>query len=612
MKSVFSSLLENVKEAIAAGRSQEALSLIASAATPELDLTETTQLIRVLKAVPAGVREQWIRRTVRVAIFSGSTTAHLRSILEFFFFTKRIKLELWLSDYNFEAAIAAKDAEVLAFRPDICLLSGADQNIENRSDVQKEIERWISLQKSLHDWLGALVLQEGFCLPPERPLGHFEDRAEGGPVRFTQELNIGLRSASREGLIFLDIDFEAARVGRHKWFDRRFWYEAKYAVSPDASAAYCHRVAAAVASIYGLRKKCLVLDLDNTLWGGVIGDDGLNGISFGEGSGSGEAYKAFQRYAKTLKQQGVLLAVCSKNEESIAQEPFLKNPEFVLKLEDFSSFCANWSPKGQNLATIAKKLNIGMDSLVFFDDNPVERAQVHQSQPDVFVVEGLEDPSEFIERLDSLLLFEPHNLTREDVERSQLYAADRNREALAEAAPDYDSYLASLRMNASATPFSGDDMARITQLINKTNQFNLTTRRYTELECTAFATDSSYLTRSIRLKDKFGDNGLISALIGRVYADGKTLEIDTWVMSCRVLRRGVEHLLMNEIAEEAKCLGVSRIIGTYIPTEKNKMVAELYSQLGFRLAQERDNGTTIWELATPFQVHRHNIERTRD
>jgi FkbH-like protein len=616
----FSGLLKEARESIRAARFSEAFSIIASAAIPGLDSTETTQLVRLLKNVPSPESEKWFRRSVRIAILSSSTTAHLRPFLEFFFFTKRIKLDLWLSDYSFEAAIAARDPELAAFKPEICLVSGNFKDIEHwpdlsntaaeyRANVDRELSRWTQIQNSLREWLGVSVLQEGFFLPPERPLGHFEDRGTGGRVRFIQDLNQGLKDQVVEKTIFVDIDYEAARIGRTKWFDRRWWYEAKYAVSPECTAAYCHRIAAVVGSIYGLTKKCLVLDLDNTLWGGVIGDDGLSGITFGEGSGAGEAHKAFQVYVKSLKRQGVLLAVCSKNDEATALEPFLKNAEFPLKLEDFDVFVANWSPKGENIAAIARKLNIGLDSLVFFDDNPAERAQVHLTQPEVFVVEGVDDPSDFIDQLDTLLLFEAHQFTREDAVRGELYAADRTREAMALAAPNYETYLENLRMVGSSVPFSPADLARITQLINKTNQFNLTTRRYTEEECARFSANSKVLTRAVRLQDKFGDNGLISAFIGKVTEGGKTLDIDTWVMSCRVMRRGLEHFLIQDVLREAEARGIQRILGTYLPTDKNKMVSDLYSQLGFRLSRGPDNGATVWEMVAPFTFPTHQIER---
>jgi FkbH-like protein len=341
--------------------------------------------------------------------------------------------------------------------------------------------------------------------------------------------------------------------------------------------------------------KCLVLDLDNTLWGGVIGDDGLEGIVLGQGNAVGESYVAFQQYAKALTQRGVVLAVCSKNDEANALAPFAQHPEMVLKRNDIAVFTANWQDKASNLRNIAEQLNLGLDSLVFADDNPAERALIRQELPMVAVPEMPEDPADYVETVAAAGYFETIAVTEEDRARAQQYQANAAREAAKSSATDMPAYLRSLEMKLLWRKFDRVGLARITQLLNKTNQFNLTTRRYTEAEVLAILQKPNTLTMQLRLTDRFGDNGIIGLLIGDLNSR-KMLVMDTWLMSCRVLGRQVEEATLNVLAEQAKIMGADGIEGVYLPTKKNGMVRDHYQRLGFQQTDSDADGGTHWRL----------------
>ncbi|MBE7158890.1 MAG: HAD family hydrolase, partial [Rhodospirillales bacterium] len=347
-------------------------------------------------------------------------------------------------------------------------------------------------------------------------------------------------------------------------------------------------------ALWGRSAKCLVLDLDNTLWGGVIGDDGLEGIVLGQGSPVGEAYVAFQRYAKQLGERGVILAVCSKNDEANALEPFEKHPEMVLRRKDIASYVANWTDKAANLRTIAEQLNLGLDALVFADDNPAERRLVRAELPMVAVPEMPEDPAEYVRTLADAGYFEAVDLTAEDRERTELYRANAQRDAARAAATDIGAFLDGLGMELHASSFDLPGLKRIVQLMNKTNQFNLTTKRYTEADVLRMMGDPKAATLQLRLTDVHGDNGVIGLMVG--YRRGNALELDTWLMSCRVLGRGVEEATLNLLMERAEEMGCELLVGEYRPTAKNGMVREHYRQLGFTLLEEKGDGVTRWQL----------------
>jgi FkbH-like protein len=397
--------------------------------------------------------------------------------------------------------------------------------------------------------------------------------------------------AAQEGVDLVALDDRAARDGLAAWHDVALWHRAKQEISPAAAPLYGDLVARVFAAKQGRSAKCMVLDLDNTLWGGVIGDDGLDGIVLGQGSALGEAFTAFQDYARELSRRGVILAVCSKNDEANALEPFEKHPEMLLRRDDIASFVANWSDKAGNIKAIAAELNIGLDSLVFVDDNPFERALVRQELPMVAVPEVGDDPTDFPAILADAGYFEALTVTDEDRERSGQYQGNRLREALRSSTTDLPSYLRSLDMRLVWRPFDRIGLARTVQLINKTNQFNLTTRRYTEADVQAVMDDVRAFGLQLRLLDRFGDNGIIAIIIGKML-NRDDLLIDTWLMSCRVLGRQVEPTTLNLIAAQAKLLGASRLIGEYLPTKKNGMVKDHYARLGFQVVETAVDGAS--------------------
>jgi FkbH-like protein len=417
-------------------------------------------------------------------------------------------------------------------------------------------------------------------------------------MRLVARLNERVADAAVQSRVLLvDVARASARDGIEAWFDVTRWLQGKIEIAPQAAPTYGELFSRVIAAQRGQSRKCLALDLDNTLWGGVIGDDGLEGIVLGEGSALGESYLALQRYVKLLKARGIILAVCSKNELSIAEAAFRDHPEMVLRRSDISAFVANWDDKVQNLRAIARQLNIGLDSLVFVDDNPVERALVRESLPMVAVPELPSDPAHYVHCIAEAGYFEAVGFTNEDRDRADQYAANAEREALRGASQGIEAFLSGLDMKLDFGPVAAVDLARVTQLINKTNQFNMTTRRYSAEEVAQFVDSPENLVLQFRLADRFGDNGLVSVMVMRpVVDDPATLEIDTWVMSCRVFGRQLEYEAMNIAAEFARDRGARKLRADYFPTEKNGIVSNLYETLGFRRqcdsASER--GGTRW------------------
>jgi FkbH-like protein len=381
-----------------------------------------------------------------------------------------------------------------------------------------------------------------------------------------------------------------------QWFSPQYWYSYKMPFTPDAAVLLANSVSALVAALYGRAKKCLVLDLDNTLWGGVIGDDGVDNLPLGRETAQGEAYSAFQAYCKQLKDRGVLVAVCSKNDLATAQTGF-HHPDAILRLTDFASFQANWSPKNENIEAIVRELNIGLDSLVFVDDNPAERAIVSAQLPAVMVPDVGSDVSNFPRILESSGWFESVAVSPEDIERGRIYAANAERAGVQAAFKDCGEYLLSLQMEAEIAPFKSAYLDRIAQLTNKTNQFNLTTKRFTRAELESLAGRPDCIALYGRLRDRFGDNGLVSVVLGRM--DGDSVHIDLWLMSCRVLKRDMELAMLDHLIAHSRARGAGRLLGYYCRSPKNDMVAGHYATLGFHcLSRDEPDTRSEWLLET--------------
>jgi FkbH-like protein len=464
-------------------------------------------------------------------------------------------------------------------------------------DALARIEQCWALAKKA---FGCPVMQQTALDVFPALLGNNEHRLAGSRSSFVARLNVALRAAAdAHGVDLVPLDDAARRDGVRIWHDPALWHRSKQEVTPALAPSYGELVGRLIAARQGRSSKCLVLDLDNTLWGGVIGDDGLDGIVIGQGSPLGEGFTAVQEYAKELARRGIILAVCSKNDEANAIEPFEKHPEMVLRRTDIASFRANWQDKAGNIRGIAQDLNIGLDSLVFLDDNPFERNLVREELPMVQVPEWADaDPAVVPALLADAGYFESLAMTAEDLERSAQYQENRAREELRASVTDMDSYLRALDMRMVWTRFDSVGQSRVVQLINKTNQFNLTTRRHTDADVAAIMADPASFGLQIRLLDRFGDNGIIAIVIGRTTAP-EEVTIDTWLMSCRVLGRGVERTTLNLVAAQAAALGAKRLIGEYIPTKKNGMVRDHYTRLGFTQASMAEDGrsTAVLDLS---------------
>ena len=465
-----------------------------------------------------------------------------------------------------------------------------------------------SLRSGLRAASDATVIVQ--TLPqPALPLFGSLDRALPGSLAWVIEaINRELRATVHSsGDLLLDAAALAETVGLSEWNDPVHWNLGKFLHAQRFVLIYADWVGRLLAAARGTTRKCLVLDLDNTLWGGVIGDDGLEGIVLGQSDPTGEAYLAVQQLALRLRARGIVLAVASKNELDTARSPFLSHPEMLLKETDIAVFQANWQTKSDNLVAIARALNIGTDALVLLDDNPAERAQVRQTLPEVAVPELPEDPAYFATTLSAAGYFESVRLMDEDLHRAEQYQANSRRAELLASTGDMSAYLRSLAMVATFAPFDSVGRGRITQLINKTNQFNLTTRRYTESQVQQLE-ETAALALQIRLTDTFGDNGMVAVVI--CVAERKTWFIDTWLMSCRVLGRQLEEATLNVVVECARRDGVTTLVGRYVPTERNDLVRQHYKKLGFVL--EREEGTeSVWRLSVADYVA-HDVQMTVD
>ena len=536
----------------------------------------------------------------KIAILSGSTIGEIKPILELFLLHHGIQPEFYEGEYAryYENAVF-DDGSLRAFAPDIIYvhttvqnLSGlpcpADSDVEAEEKLAAEVLRWQSFWDACCS-MGAIVIQNNFEFPNVRVMGSFEAVDRRGAVRFVRRMNEALAryAEAHRGFLVNDINYLAAELGLDHWFSPTMWYAYQYALDLSAVPALCASIANIIKSLYGKNKKSIACDLDNTLWGGVIGDDGVQGIQLGEESPSGRAFTALQRYLKLVSQTGILLNVNSKNEAEIAKSGFSR-PESVLHEEDFICFTANWQPKDENLAQMASQLNLLPESFVFLDDNPAEREIVRRRFPQTAVPE-LTEPEHYVRTLARSGYFEVTSLSADDKKRSEMYRENAQRAQAQAAFNDYSDYLRSLEMKAVIAPFDTPHAARINQLMNKTNQFNLTTRRYTDAEVSACMSDGNTLTLYASLADRFGDNGIVSALIGRVQ-DG-ILTIEEWVMSCRVFKRDLELAVFDALIAYCRTHNITSIEGDYLPTAKNAYVRTLYPTLGFSQTAESEEGT---------------------
>ena len=572
-------------------------------ASHRLDENQLAKLASVAKTLP-GAAPQFT--PVKVALVGDGTLSLVASAIEGSGLRHGVLIDVVLGGYNAvvhesfdetSAVQAAKpDLVVLATDCRILGLSRATASREAANDlVEAAFARTRMIVERMRKSARGGVIVQTVPGPTDSLFGSF-DRVEGtSPFAMTEAFNEKLREWARSGeIVIADIARLAASIGYERWDDPRHWHASKLPFSPEFTPVYADVIARVVGALMGKAKKVLVLDLDNTLWGGVIGDDGLDGIALGQGSSTGEAFVAVQNFALDLRQRGVVLAVCSKNEDATARQPFREHPEMALKEGHIAVFQANWTDKASNLRTIAEKLNLGVDSLVFVDDNPAEREQVRRELPMVGVPELPEDPAYYPRYLAAAGYFEAVAFSDEDRARADQYQTNAARAELMSSSSDMGAYLRSLDMHCHIGPVSSANRARVAQLINKSNQYNLTTRRYTEAQVADMETRPDKLMLQARLEDRFGDNGIISIVI--VDRKGREWDIDTWLMSCRVLGRRVENAVLKTIADYARSQGATALTGSYIPSAKNQMVQDHYKKLSFTLTDKSESGATRWRL----------------
>jgi len=463
--------------------------------------------------------------------------------------------------------------------------------------IDVAISHLATMRAAFRQNCGAISIVQTLAPPPEGLFGSFDRVALGTSRSVLHDFNAALVETVRQGGdALLDVAAIAETVGLAQWHSPAQWNLAKLPFADEYVPLYAEHIARLIAALRGKSRRCLILDLDNTVWGGVIGDDGLEGIRLAQGDATGEAHLAVQRLALDLRERGIVLAVSSKNNDEVARLPFQKHPEMLLREQHIAVFQANWNDKATNISAIAEELSLGLDAMVLLDDNPAERSLIRRQLPQVAVPELPPDPALYARTLAAAGYFESVTFSEEDRKRAEFYQDNARRVTLQKSAVDLESYLESLEMEIVFQPFDKTGRARITQLINKSNQFNLTTRRYSETEVAEVQQDPSAFTLQVRLADRFGDNGMISVVICRARA-ASVWEIDTWLMSCRVLGRQVETMVLREVLQHARRRGIELVIGKYIPTERNGIVRDHYAKLGFRQVKDRPDGSD-WEIDT--------------
>jgi FkbH-like protein len=544
-------------------------------------------------------------KVIRIALLADCATQHLADIMRAIAARNNVQAQVYEGNYDgVDLEILDPNSALYAFNPQYVVILLSSEKLkahlyasgDRRSFADETVGRLENLWSAFRAQSQATIIQSTFVLPSERAFGNYELKVADSVGSIFTEINYRLSVKAREAknVLLNDVDFIAASVGRTEWFDARMWNMAKTPCRLEHLPLLAQSLLDTALAASGMFAKCVVLDLDNTLWGGVIGDDGLEGIALGEFD-EGEAFVGFQTFIRELKRRGIILAVVSKNEHAAAVLPFREHPHMVLKEEDISVFVANWDNKADNIRLVQKTLNIGFDSLVFLDDNVFERNIVRQFLPDVVVPDLPEDPSLYLQTLAELNLFETASFSEADLQRAEQYREEAQRELTKTHFTNINEYLISLGMEIRLERFNAFNLPRIAQLMQRSNQFNLMTRRYGEAACEAMMSDPSVAPLTVKLADKFGDYGLISVVI--LKNAGSDLEIDEYLMSCRVLQRGVESFTMNNIFSYAARQGAKRVTGHYLPTKKNDMVKGFFKSFGFEKIADGEGGASQWALA---------------
>jgi FkbH-like protein len=530
-------------------------------------------------------------KIVKIAILGDSATQLLVQAIKGYAYEARMRFECFEADFDqIERQIFDPSSDLYKFNPEHVLIFQSTQKIINKfysSDEEgkehfseKLIAKTKEICNALNSRLSCKIILSNLSEVDDNVFGNYFNKIKKSAGYQVRRYNYKLMNICQEfnNLFINDINMLQNRYGLSFVFDPKMYINSSMVYSIDFLPVAAKNSVDIISAISGSFKKCLILDLDNTLWGGIIGDDGIENIQIGN-FGIGKAFTEFQQWAKQLKQRGIILAACSKNTEHIAKEPFEKHPDMILTLDDFAVFVANWNTKVDNIRYIQSVLNIGFDSIVFCDDNPVEREIIRIYIPDITVPELPEDPAEYLLYLRSLNLFETATYSQEDTKRTRLYQQEAKRRDVQAEFNSEEDFLKSLNMYSVVQPFNSFTVPRIAQLTQRSNQFNLRTIRYTEEEAKKISNSKEHFTLSFTLEDKFGDYGLISILI--LKNEYQALFVDTWIMSCRVLKRNMESFVLNNIVELARKNGYNYIVGEYLPTPKNELVKDLYNDLGF-------------------------------
>jgi FkbH-like protein len=544
----------------------------------------------------AGRAEGTVRQA-RIAVLGSATTSLLIPVLRALCFRDRIDAAFHEGAFGaFRQEILERDGVLAAFKPTVVIIAPHWRDLELPSLGAGEpqaaaaiVDGYRALWSAVHAISDCHVIQHTFDLPADDSAGLLSVQLAAGRRRLIRRINLGLADALSPGVSLLDTEQVAAEVGTDRWSNPRLWYLARQHPSSDALPELAEEQIAHLRAALGLSRKVLVCDLDNTLWKGVIGEDGLDGIKAGPGSPDGEAYADLQRYIRDLKDRGVVLAVCSKNNLEDAQAPFRGKSGMALGLDDFAVFKANWDDKAENVRRIAAEIGVGLDSLVVIDDNPFERAWIRSQLPRVAVPELGASVFTYVRDLDRGRYFPAIAWSPEDRLRADGYRREQERATARENAGNLEDFLAGLHMRGTCEPVTDANIERVTQLTNKTNQFNLTTRRRTLAEVRHLAAISEGWTGVFSLQDRYGDYGIIGLLFCVPGAGAASWDIDTWLMSCRVLRRDVEKFMLDCLVDAARAAGIANVRGRYLRTEKNAQVVDLFASLGFETVSRTDD-----------------------
>lgn len=595
-------LVRSAREHAADGDGPAALDALATLASGSPEFADWIATDRLLARLAAdGTAAGWFRRTVRVAVLSSHTGAQLTACLRTAALAHHVLLETYETGYRtYEQEVLDRESGLYRFAPDVVVLAVDHREVrvtdgdDGEAVLAREVDRWTHLWRLLQERTGAVVVQHTFVPPVDDPWGELGAASPTGRRRTLRRLNLALGDELPAGVHLVDAEAVALAAGGTAWFDARYWYAAKQAVGLGAVGMLAQRTADVVAAALGLGRKVVVLDLDNTLWGGVIGEDGLGGIVLGGGA-EGEAYADFQAFVRELRRRGVVLAVCSKNQPADARQPFERHPEMRLSLDDLVAFEAGWDTKATMLRRIAADLDVGLDTLVLVDDNPLERAAVRHELPEVGVVELPPEPSGYAAALARFPGLQAAGMTAEDTRRTEQYRARRRGRELERRSTSREDFLRSLGTVATVEPRDETNRARIVQLVAKTNQLNLTGRRHTDTEVELLASEPGAVVWALRVRDVFDDHGLVGALVA-VPLDATTLRLDTLVMSCRVLGRDAERAFVGALVEHAAESGWRRVLGEFVPSDRNAPAASVLADAGFRRLEDGDGTVQQWEL----------------